>query len=78
MTFVTMLFFFWALNPDPLRDQMVFFLGRASKNTPNEGDPRIGPGPSSKCDFLVLKSTLLGGLSFSGFLIKTEPLGPKP
>ena len=36
---------------------------------PNEGDPRIGPGPS---DFLVLKSTALGGLSFSGFLTKNE------
>ena len=45
----------------------------ASKNTPNEGDPKIGPGPYSKCDFLVLKSTVPGGLSFSGFLTKTEP-----
>ena len=35
----------------------------------DEGDPMIGPGP----DFLVLKSTVLGGLSFSGFLTKTEP-----
>ena len=68
-----MVFSIWGIG---FRARRVWGIGfRAkfcSQNTPNEGDPRIGKGPSQKCDFLVLKSTVLGGFSLSGFLTKTE------
>ena len=51
-----------ASNSDPpLRGKF------ASKNTPKR-DLRLGLDPQGKHEFLVLKSRVLGGLSFSGFL----------